>query len=115
MSADAEPSAPTKEQEEELLPALFWDGSEDWINEDNCADFAALQSLKYDDSTPEERAEELGGDARDLGGAGGVHQERAAVRLAHHREGVVAELVLRRKTRARVAVSDVARDAREKR
>lgn len=59
MSADAEPSAPTKEQEEELLPALFWDGSEDWINEDNCADFAALQSLKYDDSTPEERAEEL--------------------------------------------------------
>ena len=63
----------------------------------------------------EERAEELGGDARDPGGAGGVHQERAAVRLAHHREGVVAELVLRRKTRARMAVSDVARDAREKR
>ena len=59
MSAEPEPSAPTKEQEEELLPALFWDGSEDWINEDNCADFAALQSLKYDDSTPEERAEEL--------------------------------------------------------
>ena len=61
MSADessSKPSAPTKEQEEELLPALFWDGSEDWINEDNCADFAALQSLKYDDSTPEERAEE---------------------------------------------------------
>ena len=57
--AEPEPSAPTKEQEEELLPALFWDGSEDWINEDNCADFAALQSLKYDDSTPEERAEEL--------------------------------------------------------
>jgi hypothetical protein len=25
----------------ELLPALFWDGTEDWINEDNCADFAA--------------------------------------------------------------------------
>ena len=40
------------------MPALFWDGSEDWINEDNCADFAALQSLKYDDSTPTERAEE---------------------------------------------------------
>ena len=58
MSAETKPSAPTKEQEEELLPALFWDGSEDWINEDNCADFAALQSLKYDDSTPTERAEE---------------------------------------------------------
>ena len=61
MSADessSKPKTPTKEQEEELLPALFWDGSEDWINEDNCADFAALQSLKYDDSTPEERAEE---------------------------------------------------------
>jgi hypothetical protein len=50
--------AVTKAQEEELLPALFWDGTEDWINEDNCADFAALQSLKYDDTTPEERAEE---------------------------------------------------------
>jgi len=43
--------------DKDLLPALFWDGTEDWINEDNCADFAALQSLKYDDTTPEERAE----------------------------------------------------------
>ena len=47
--------------ERELLPALFWDGSEDWINEENCADFAALQSLKFDDQTPEERAEDYKG------------------------------------------------------
>ena len=46
------------DEDDELLPALFWDGTEDWINEDNCADFAALQSLKYDDTTPEERAED---------------------------------------------------------
>ena len=47
--------------ERELLPALFWDGSEDWITEENCADFAALQSLKFDDQTPEERAEDYMG------------------------------------------------------
>lgn len=45
--------------DDDLLPALFWDGTEDWINEDNCADFAALQSLKYgDDTTTVERADE---------------------------------------------------------
>lgn len=43
--------------EDDSLPALFWDGTEDWINEDNCADFAALQSLKNDEQTPEERAD----------------------------------------------------------
>ena len=43
--------------EDDALPALFWDGTEDWINEDNCADFAALQSLKNDEQTPEERAD----------------------------------------------------------
>jgi hypothetical protein len=47
-----------EDADDDLLPALFWDGTEDWINEDNCADFAALQSLKYDDTTPEERADE---------------------------------------------------------
>ena len=47
-----------EDADDELLPALFWDGTEDWINEDNCADYAAIQSLKYDDTTPEERAEE---------------------------------------------------------
>lgn len=59
--ADSSPSPDSSKQDsdsEELLPALFWDGSEDWINEDNCADYAALQSLKYDDTTPDERAEE---------------------------------------------------------
>ena len=39
------------------LPAIFWDGTEDGINETNCADFAALQSLKTEQRTPEERAE----------------------------------------------------------
>lgn len=61
-SASESPSLPTKSSGEdadgELLPALFWDGTEDWINEDNCADFAALQALKHDDTTPEERADE---------------------------------------------------------
>ena len=53
-----EPNSGGEEANDELLPALFWDGTEDWINEDNCADFAALQSLKYSDTTPEERADD---------------------------------------------------------
>jgi hypothetical protein len=57
-SHDLAPGKTGGKEEEELLPALFWDGTEDWINEDNCADYAALQSLKYDDTTPLERAEE---------------------------------------------------------
>lgn len=61
-TSDSEsPSHPTgcsEEKVDDLLPALFWDGTEDWIDEDNCADFAALQSLKYDETTPEERADD---------------------------------------------------------
>ena len=40
---------------DEHLPAIFWDGTEDGISETNCADFAALQSLKTEQRTPEER------------------------------------------------------------
>ena len=39
------------------LPALFWDGNEDWVSEAACADYAALHSLKFDETTAIERAE----------------------------------------------------------
>ncbi len=47
----------SRASDDEILPALFWDGSENWVDEDNCADFSALQSLKHESTTPKERAE----------------------------------------------------------
>ena len=47
----------SRTSDDQTLPALFWDGGENWINEDTCADFAALQSLKRETTTPKERAE----------------------------------------------------------
>ena len=56
-------------------------GWRDWVvRPGRCRDGARCPRRGARGGTP-------GGDARDLGGAGGVHQERAAVRLAHHREG----------------------------
>ena len=47
----------SRASDDEILPALFWAGSENWVDEDNCADFSALQSLKHESTTPKERAE----------------------------------------------------------
>ena len=47
----------SRTSDDQTLPALFWDGGENWINEDTCADFAAMQSLKRETTTPKERAE----------------------------------------------------------
>lgn len=52
----AAPEPSTAGEPNECLPAIFWDGTEDWIDENNCADFAALHSLKTEETTPEERA-----------------------------------------------------------
>lgn len=47
--------SPTSKEEEEELPALFWDTLPE--DPENNPDYAGIQAIIYGDSTPEETAE----------------------------------------------------------